>query len=103
MRARVSLRLDYDHGQADGATLAGTLAAALVEAGRVAGLSIREASATFVGEDEQAGRVLTLIVKPGECCCGHGEAEEDRLAVLRCPVHGQGMFDVRLYGARTDG
>lgn len=23
------------------------------------------------------------------CCCGNGEAEDDRGAVLRCPVHGQ--------------
>lgn len=22
------------------------------------------------------------------CCCGNGEAEDDRSAVLRCPVHG---------------
>lgn len=98
MRARVSLRLDYDDAQADGAQLAGTLAAALVEAGRVAGLTVREASATFIGEGEQAGRVLTLIVRPGECCCG-----SSAWAILRCPVHGQGMFDVRLHGARTDG
>lgn len=27
---------------------------------------------------------------PARCACGNGEAEEDRGAVLRCPVHGQG-------------
>ena len=28
---------------------------------------------------------------PPECACGHREAEGDRTAVLRCPVHGQGV------------
>lgn len=32
---------------------------------------------------------LDLELPKVPCVCGNGEAEEDRGAVLRCPVHGQ--------------
>ncbi|MDQ1584547.1 MAG: hypothetical protein QOF36_2601 [Microbacteriaceae bacterium] len=34
--------------------------------------------------------VLEKAVERPACTCGDGSAEEDRSAVLRCPVHGHG-------------
>lgn len=33
---------------------------------------------------------LVAVGRAAMCVCGNGEAEEDRFAVLRCPIHGQG-------------
>lgn len=43
---------------------------------------------TDCGHESKTVRTLTVVAVEDGCCCGNGEAEEDRSAVLRCPVHG---------------